>query len=481
MNALVRLANSRGIYDMSRIRGRGAWTDKKRAVFHHGDHLTVDGVYTEIKDFDSRYVYELSKSFPETSETSLSDEDGLMVLETASIFRWSKPGSAALLAGWVALAPLCGAIKWRPHVWINGGPGSGKTTALNEYVHYLMNGIDLYAQGSSSEAGIRQELKGDALPVLFDESESNNEREAMRIQSILALIRQASSELQAKTFKGTAGGDALSFHIRSMFCLSSIQVGIKYQADIERMTVLSLHPKFDDDDAAGTWKVMSERIAALQRDDELPARLFKRCLDLLPITLKNISIFAEVCATKFGSQRDGDQYGALLAGAFSLISTKLATYDDAAQLVEQYDWSEHRENNEVDEGERAMAALMESHIRVPGGVELSVNELIRVAKGYDVNGVKMDNNFASAILERHGMRIEGMRLLLSNTSRELKRLMEGTPFEADLRGVLLRCRGATRHRTAVKFSGVVSRCISIPLDDVITDTVDEADSGPVEF
>src|SRR3546814_4223950 len=120
------------------------------------------------------------------------------------MFRWTKPGSAALLSGWVALAPLCGALRWRPHVWLTGGAGSGKTTVLNEYVHPLMAGCDLFAQGNSSEAGIRQELKADALPVLFDESEQNDEREAARVQAVLALNRQASTESEAKTFKGTA-------------------------------------------------------------------------------------------------------------------------------------------------------------------------------------------------------------------------------------------------------------------------------------
>ena len=467
MNVLVQIAHGRGIYDISRIRGRGAWTDKGRIVFHHGDHLTVDGVATDITELESRFVYELGKSMPDMAPVAMSDADGRMLLEFAAMFRWSKAGSSALLAGWVALAPICGAVKWRPHVWIGGGAGSGKSTALNEYVHHLMNGCDLFAQGSSTEAGIRQELKGDALPVLFDESESNNERESLRIQSVLALARQASSESQAKTYKGTAGGDAQSFHIRSMFCMASIQIGTKLQADMERVTVLALKPKDEDEDAAATWKIMDDRIHAMQRDETLPGRLFRRALTLLPITLQNIRIFAEVAATKFGSQRDGDQYGTLLAGAYSLVSDKLATYADAAELIEKYDWSEHRENVAETEGSRAIAALMEAHVRVPGGVEVSVNELIRAAKGYEVNGMIMAEKTANAMLGRQGMRVDGMRLLLSNTSQQLKALMKDTPFATDLRGVLMRTKGALRVDKPIKFSGALSRCISIPIDDFL--------------
>lgn len=472
MNWIVRKAHSRGIYDMSRMRGRGAWTDKGRSVFHHGDYLSVDGQYCKITDLKSRYVYEMSKSLPDIADVALTDEEGQMLLDITSMFRWAKPASGALIAGWIALAPLCGAIKWRPHVWMTGGAGSGKTTIL-ELVHYMLNGMDLYAQGNSSEAGIRQELKGDALPVLFDESESNSERESMRIQSVLSLIRQASTESQAKTLKGTAGGDALSFHIRSMFCLASIQVGIKFQADIERMTVLALMPKRDDPNAAETWSRMSEALHAVRRDETLPGRLVRRSLDLLPVTLKNIHTFSEAAAIRFGSQRDGDQYGTLLAGTWSLISPDLVTMDGALGMIDAYDWSEHRENNEVDEGERALAALMGALVRVNGGASVTVNELIRYANGREVAGVTLSSSAsAEAMLQRHGMRTEGGELILSNTSNELRRLMEGTPFEADLRGVLLRVRGAKRYEKPIKFNGITSRAITLPLERLLTDDED---------
>lgn len=479
INWLVRKAVSRGIYDMSRIRGRGAWTDKGRHVFHHGDFLTVDGARVEITDLESHYVYEKSRSLPAIAAEALSDEQGLDLVELASMFRWAKPASAALLVGWIALAPICGALRWRSHIWINGGAGSGKSTILNEFTHRLLNGMDLFAQGNSSEAGIRQRLKGDAIPVLFDESESTSERDSMRIQSVLSLVRQSSSESPAEVLKGTAGGDAMSFHIRSMFCLASIQLGIKQQADIERMTVLNLLPKRDEVNAADTWKRISEQLYILRKDETLPGRLVRRSLNLLPITLRNIVTFSEAAAIKFGSQRDGDQYGTLLAGAWSMMSSELITLEGAAAMIDSYDWSEHRENNDVDEGDRALATLMGALIRI-GSTEVSVNEIIRVACDLEVDGLTLGKAAAEAMLQRHGMRIEGKRLLVSNTSDQLRALVAGTPFEADLRGVLLRVRGAHRHDRPIKFHGVTTRAISLPIDNIITDDIIAAD-GSVQF
>ena len=476
---IMRTAEKRGIYDTSRIRGRGAWNDEGRMIFHHGARLSVDGIPTDITKVKSRYVYELDRSLPEPAETALTDEEGQNLLQVAELFRWTKPGSAALLAGFVILAPLCGALRWRPHVWLTGGAGCGKSTVLNEFVHVLMNGMDVFAQGNSSEAGIRQTLQADALPVLFDESESNEERDAVRIQNVLSLIRQASTESQARTLKGTAGGAAMAFHIRSMFCLASIQVAIKHQADVERLTVLALRPKREDTDAAGTWKRISEALHMIKRDPDLPARLFRRSLDLLPVIYQNIAVFAEVAAEKFGSQRDGDQYGTLLAGTWALVSREPVTRAEAEALIDSYDWSEHIENNEVDEAQRAMSALLEAHIRV-NGIELTVYELVRCASHEPTEVVDLTPAKANAILERHGMKVKDDRLLLANTSNELKRLLTGSSFEADWRNTLLRVKGADRYNNkSVKFNGAPSKCISLSLKPIIYD--DEAAGAEEQF
>lgn len=475
VNWLIRRSYKQGIYDPTRQRGLGAWIDDGRIVYHHGGYLSVDGEPTPVTKIKSEYVYELTQSLPEPAESPLSDEEGARLLEIAKMFRWNKPASAALLAGWVALAPVCGALQWRPHVWLTGGAGSGKSSLLNLYVHPLMSGIDIFAQGNSTEAGLRQKLQKNARPVLFDESEQNDDKEVMRIQQVISLVRQASTESDAQTYKGTASGEAMSFHIRSMFCLASIQVGMKHKADVERMAVLALRSKRDDQDAAGTWKRIRDALYTIKRDADLPRRLFRRSLGLLPVTLRNIDLFAEVGAQRFGNQRDGDQYGTLLAGAWSLTSQALATYGDAEKLIDSFDWSEHLENAELDDSTRAYSALMEAHVRLQGGVIVTVYELACLALGHGIDGVSMQSSSADAVLQRYGMRVRDGRLLVSNTSDQPKHLMQGTPFEADLRGVLLRYPGADRYNDKTqRFNGQASKCISLPLGDVVEGT----GSGP---
>lgn len=464
---LMRACEARGVFSADVIRGRGAWLDEGRTVFHFGSHLWVDGTEMAVTRIRSRYVYEMDRSINSQADTALTDSEGQMLVDVAKQFRWSKPASAALLAGFVALAPLCGALKWRPHIWITGGAGCGKTTVLNEYVHTMMGGKDIFAQGNSTEAGIRQTLGSDALPVLFDESEQNNEREAGRVQNVLSLIRQASTESAAKTLKGTAGGDAMHFITRSMFCLSSIMVGMKHQADLERLTVLALRPKREDTDAASNWDKLKEQLHLIQRDSEMPARLFTRALNLLPTTLKNIGTFVDAASRKFGSVREGDQYGTLLAGCWSLMSSKLATPAEAAALIESFEWDEFRENIEVDESTKALGALLEAQIRVGGGSSATVYEIVRASTGAVTAGVPLTMADAEATLARYGMRVLNDDLLLSNNSHSLVELLHGTPYGADWRGQLLRVPGVRRHEKAVRFNGQASKCVAVPLGSIM--------------
>lgn len=467
---IIRTAEQRGIFDTEKIRGRGAWLDDGRVVYHHGSHLSVDGQPMDVTQISSQYVYEMAKSMQLPAEVMMTDEEGKKLVDITKMFRWTVDGSALLFAGWIALAPICGAIPWRPHLWMTGGAGSGKSS-LAKFAHSLLKGTDVFAQGNSSEAGIRQRLRADARPVIMDESESNEEGDARRVQSILGLIRQASTESDAETLKGTTDGSGMTYHIRSMFCLASIQVALKHKADIDRLTVLTLRSGKESDQSGGNgWARMRDTMYEFcgREDTPMRGRLLRRSIELLPTTLKNIEVFSAVGADVFGSQRDGDQYGALLAGAWSLISTAVATREQAREIFDSHNWQELRADADSDESHRALSALMEAHVRVKSGTELTVYELVKAASGSPTGVTDINDVTADALLQRHGMKVKDGYLVLSNNSNELKRLMQGTTFEADLRGVLLRVDGADKNTNKPeRFNGMQNKCIRIPLAPIV--------------
>lgn len=473
VDALISACYAAGIYSPERVRARGGWLDDGRTVYHFGDHLLVDGRETDVTAIDSRYIYQIDRPLPRPAPVPMGDDEAADLLDLACSFSWQRPASGVLFAGWVALAAICGTLRWRPHLWLTGAAGSGKSTILESFVNWLLDGYNVFAQGNSSEAGIRQTLKTDALPVLFDESEQNNLREESRMQAVLSLIRQASTESAARTLKGTAGGEAMDFHIRSMFLLGSIQVGIKHQADFERVTVLGLRSAKSADgqqvpEAVERWRGIKDRLHALHRDADAPSRFIRRVVQLAPTTRRNIEVFVQVAAEHFGSQRDGDQYGTLLAGAWSLHSSQLVDVAQARAFVAMWDWSAYVEDCDTDESQKALQALMGALVRDDAGRMVSVWEVVQTALGrhpHEDRPVELHAmDAASGLLTRYGMRLEGTAsLLVANKHEQLAKLVAGTAYAADLRGFLLRLPGVQPLAKTVRFAGVPSKCIALPV------------------
>lgn len=470
-------AHARGIYDPTRVRGRGAWNDKGRSVFHFGSHLSVDGEHVDVQYMQSGYVYPLGRTLPASPDNPLTDEEGQHLLEVAALARWSMPASAALMAGWVMLAPICGMLYWRPHIWITGGAGTGKTTLQKLFCGGLTRGFSIIAHGNSTEAGIRQELRCDALPVLVDEFESNNEKEKGRVENIMSMIRQTSSETQAKTLKGTISGTGMRFDVRSMFCLASINTNLPTRADVDRLSVLSLQTGGNDN-----WPKLESALQEIDRDQEISSRLLARALALMPVIRETIQVFCASAGAHFQRQRDGDQYGTLLAGAWCLTHSRVPSVAEALDYILSFDWSEHREDAaDLDDAKRALSAILGAKLKV-GTLEYTVYELIRESSPIYNHG-SVDQKIAADTLSRHGIaprhgsRVDdgvvvdgGSGALLIGTSVEnLLRLVKDMPFVTNLRGQLLRNDGAQRVVKAVRFLGGVSKCVALPLAEILED------------
>jgi len=484
-NWMMRAAEVAGFYSGETERGRGAWIDGGRIVYHFGDHLMVDAQQTELGPLpDSKYCYSIRNTMPSIDVEPLSDEEGLAILKIAQAFRWQKEASGPLLAGWCALAPLGGALQWRPHIWINGGPGAGKTTVLGRFVKPLMNGTAIFVDGGTTAAGVRARLDSDALPILFDESETTSDKEAIKLKEILTMARGAASESGAVTLKGTATGGYITTTIRSMFCLSSIAVAIERQADYERFTILTLRPKKEGvsgKEAAAQWDAIDKSLSEMGHNSDLPRRLMRRSVDLMPTTLANIKTFSRAAAEKFGSQREGDQYGALMAGAWSLVSKKLASPESARKMLDRYDWNDYLENAEEESSGKVLSTILQQMIRVNGTLTLNMYELLTIACGARKDVASLDANAALDIMKRHGVTIkecEGKQFLcVSNNPQELLRMIKDTPYHTDLRSHLLLCKGARKFGT-VRFGVGTQKCVGIPLDCIVGEDEPVVDREP---
>ena len=456
-----------GIFSPDRIRGRGAWWDDGRSVLHLGDRLLIDGAEQSIsKAAGSKYHYQrlASIDLPEALEP-LADEMGMEIIDIASRFHWEVPASGLLLAGWIALAPICGAMQWRPHVWLTASAGSGKSAILDRFIGILLESMALFPEGNTTEAFIRQQLRADAIPVIFDEAESNEKLDRQRIQNILALARVSSSSGRGVIGKGGADGTAQSFNIRSMFLLCSISTALKQGADQSRFAQLTLrNPSYlPKAERTAHWSALDADITRICTA-EAGHRLLLRMVRQIPIIRDSVAVFRRAAADRFDSQRQGDQYGSLLAGAWSLSNSRAATIDDAYQLIDANCWDAYVEQTEADE-DRCLQHILQHQLRVEADrgstYTRTIWELVEIARGVTAS-MEISTAVAEAHLGRIGVKVEGDRIVISNAAKAMRRILDGTAWADCYATVLGRLPGAAK-AGVVRFKGLagVSRAVSL--------------------
>lgn len=457
---LMAQCHAAGYFNADNMRGRGAWVDGSRVVLNCGDRLLIDGESFSIIHNDCRAVYEYEGAMIGDLPEPATDAEAALVLETATKFAWERPINGQYLAGWVALAPVSGALNWRPHIWLTGAKGHGKTTVLERFVCRLLDGVVAYFKGDTTEAGIRQTIKRASLPIVIDEAESDNERNRLRIRSIVEMARLASSESESRVVKGSATGAAVSYHVRSMFCFASIGIGELRSADQSRIARLVLRKNNN------SWRSFSEQLNVIT--PELGGRLFARTLGMVPTIRNNAKVLSDAVVRLTGSeQRYGDQVGALLAGSVSLQTSQALTPADAEAVVTPYiDDLMQQADDVADDHALCFNHLMEQLIMTDKpGARLSVCELILAARG-EGDG-KLSPADAQSILKRHGVRCDPNTkactvIRVAKRHTELSRMYRDTPWVSSWSQYLERIPGAVK-APKTRFSGTPADAVEVPI------------------
>lgn len=462
-NSLIRICEEQGIFNIKMIRGRGAWIDRGRVVLHAGDRLVVDGVDVGLDEFLGDYMYEIGEPMNFNLGNPLSNAKAYRFIEFCKQLPWDRDLNAYMLAGWCVIAPVCGALDWRPHIWLTGGAGSGKSWTLKNVIRGLTGFCALGVQGNTSEAGIRQALTSDAIPVVFDEAEPSDPRANDRISSVLDLMRSASADDGGNIYKGTSGGLAQSYKIRSCFAFASIVVPLDRKSDRRRITIMSMN------DRHKLGKEEIERLWLEVAPEGFEHQLLSRTLSLMPVILKNARTFTRAAAATLDSQSIGDQVGSLLAGAYSLHSAGEITFDDAVKWIKDRDWSEEKESVDSDE-KGLLNILMEQLTQVDSfnghRVERTIGELVAIVSrdklDGDVGWVTAENR-----LRRIGFKADREWLIISNTSETIKNMLSRTGFAKNHSKVLQRIPGSKPTKPGYFAEGSGSRGVAIPITEVL--------------
>lgn len=477
-NALIQVSHTHGPFDPGRIRGRGAWWDDGAAVLHLGDRVISGGSTFHVEQVQSRFIYEATAPLRADLDNPLNNMEANALVDLCSMLNWEKPINAKLLAGWCMIAPICGALEWRPHIWVTGGSGTGKTWIMEKIVDRCCGDAGLFVQAETTEAGLRQTLGHDAMPVIFDEAESESQRSRARIENVMGIMRQASSESGGRIIKGGANGVSQSYQIRSCFAFSSIAVGAQQFADKSRVSVLGLKKNVDKD-AREKFESIKHKWHQVFTGD-FPQRLHARAYKLIDVIRRNADTFAIAGAEKLGGQRMGDQVGALLAGAYALTSSKIISLEDARAWVQKQDWTEEEGLTAQRDEDMCLSFLMEHSVKVQGlhaTMDRTLGELVSIASMVlnmeEAVEEPVTIEMARAALGRNGFRVnpERTRLYVSNTHSAIARMLRDTPWVSSWGRILRRLDRAEAIEHAVRFAaGSRSRAVAIPLN-LINDEV----------
>lgn len=463
----------RGVFDPTRTRGLGAWLDDGQSVFHAGDKLLVDGEETEIDKFKTHYFYEKSRAIRYSLDPAIA-KDSHLFLQICQSMTWELDVSATLLAGWCVIAPICGAMDWRPHLWLTSGPGAGKSWIMKNIVRRILGDMELAVIGSTTEAGIRQTLGADAIPVVYDEAESENKHSTETMQAVLQLSRQASSDGNGVIYKGSSAGQSTAFNIRSSFVFSSINTGIRQRADETRITVLALRENTESEREKFKTTV-SPWVKGIMTN-EFCLRLRCRAINNISTIRANAVIFADAVAKKFGTQRQGDQLGVLLAGAYLLHSKGIISQEAAETWIDKQTWEDPASvGHGITDEAKLLDYLLErtDRIRNDDGHDstYSFSQLLLFASGYADNGDEITRRMQKNAVDRLGQygikyhvdKKQQQYIAVSSSNSQLASLLAGTPWSASWSRTLARLPGAVSNKQ-IRVGGKSGKCTLVSFE-----------------
>lgn len=445
-----------GIFNPNKVRGVGAWNDDEKLIINLGDSLYCDGKVFGLREIESDYIYTLSENISGIPENIVSNEEAKEFLNLVESFNWKHKKYALFLGGFLVIAPFCGALKWRPHIWVTGSTGSGKSSLFDYLIRPVLSGFGESVGGNTTEAGIRQRLKASAKSVIFDEFETNDKKSNDRIKGILDFIRISSSDSESTVFKGSGSGNSVGFKPRAAFIVGSVRVNLTQDTDKNRFTILELQTSGNS--PAG-WNELRKKLDIIT--DDFPMRLISRTAKLWPVIQKNTQTFQAILGEKY-NQRFGQQHGCLFAGYASLVHECVLDLDAAKTLVESVDLSDEAEViNESDDND-IVDYLLGKKVSIQDDksrIDLAIIELIKEQREAD--------------LARIGLRVSGGFLCIACFHSELSSIFNGTKWMSGWSRSFLRKEGA--EKCVVRIFGKNTKCIRMPIKSL---GIDDAESNP---
>jgi len=368
--AMIRACKDQGTYDETKIRGSGVWNDNGKIVFNAGNRLYIDYKLSKFSELDTYYIYQSRPPIVDerfSFDLELSSKEKEEILKVLCVFNVADWNMTLYTIGAFYGCVNAGRSPWRPHVYVEGKKGSGKSNYIRALRHLLGARFVESLQASATEAYIRQRLKCDARPVLFDESEAkakilDNERE-----KINELKRAASTNDGGTIGRGGAFGKAQMFKPNfNMFEAGTAkpknsEAGTSREIYIEMLAsgqpvnreqsiltpyydqAFSFEEAFGDGVVGGIIETWHER--------NIPNKFIATAIKEYDKVLNNFKAFKKIYAEKI-DPRAGDTFGITLASAAAFLKGDIMENPNIIdQFIDQTTFGKIIEKREDEETE----------------------------------------------------------------------------------------------------------------------------------
>ncbi len=364
---MIQLAGEKD-FDLSEMRGRGAWKDSKGICYNDGLKI--------IGDHDTGLLY-IKKSQKDIGldRAPIKHE----ILETMALaiqnLSFQTSADAIRCMAWATIAPFGGALPWRPAFLLTGDSGSGKTTVANHIIRPLAV-PEWLDGGETTVAGVRGSTKNDTEPVIFEEAEAGETKRGRNREDLFSLMVSSTSDDAPDARKGTKDQGFTSYGMKKMFGFISISTEVTSHAALNRLIWINMEKANDE---AEVWQAKEAHLQEIMTPDNCAA-IRSRTWKLLPSILKMVKPVATTI--QHTTQRD---YRFAYAESI-LLSTYFAVWrnikDPADPAVSElitdfYDWQPPEEKR--DETAEIIDRLLDESVQIHNsrGLYLPLREILQ--------------------------------------------------------------------------------------------------------
>lgn len=445
------------------VRGVGVWRADDVAVLHLGDRLLWDG---EERRPGFRAAGALWPAHPAAMKLATPAPPSAAI-HLESLFgrwHWRQPMAEAVLFGLYAAGMMGAAIPWRPHGFVVGEAGSGKSTLFDllAEANPLATLVNDY-----TEAGLRQTLATHASAALLDEADADEQSAMEKLQRVIGLLRRSSGGSGVSALRGGAGGTPQRFDVVASALMGGILPPTFLPQDASRITRLDVLRKAPDGPGLPS---PAERREIRMMGPALLARAME-ALPRFPAAFE--AARRQLLALDGEAPRVADQIGAILAARHVMQhDTELP---DLGEEIGMLEWAIPSAETRQAEGgpqqalHQLLHAVMETFRQ---GERPTVRR--QIMAGLEA-GAEASISDARRALMDHGMRIGPyplsdpggpLCLYVMNQHQQLARIFASTRWGGGKWAEdLARLPGAIRPDNPVKLmSGTKVRCVVIPPD-----------------